>query len=188
MTTHVDSMSPKALQALQGARHLRARASRSPRNLKQRLRGPVVGFVSGILLAFGAAACLFLDWAPSQEGRWLAAYVLVGGGLVALASVAGLGVILWGAYVQQYVDALEARGDAAETLDQVVSLVQELQRTELRQEIERKALDATRGSHPETREEICREVVEVTTEIASHRVEQCLARLEEGLGPARSSA
>lgn len=182
-------MRQEALQVLQGAQRLRARATRSPRDLKQRLRGPVIGFAVSILLALGAAACLFLDLVSSQEGRWLAAYVFVGGVLVALAAVAGLGIILWSAYVRQYIDALEARGDAAETLHQVVGLVEELRRTELRQEIERKALEATRGSHSEIREEICREVVEVTTDIASHRVEQCLARLEEeDLGAARGSA
>lgn len=182
MTSHAQSMDSRAFEVLQDARRLRARANRGPRDLKHRLQGPGVVLAAGLLLAVGAAAALLLDLPGSAESRRLAAYVFLGGVAVSAAAIGGFGVILWSAYVQQYVDALEARTEAAEALHQMIGIADELKDAELRREIELRVLAASEDAEPKHNQQLCRRVVETTTEIASIRIEQYLKRLEENTG------
>jgi hypothetical protein len=95
----------------------------SPVAVLRRLRD--VGLVAlGSLVVAGVASFVLLRSTPETEHWQLAiAFVFAGAIGVFLVALLGLGVILWSAYVQQRIQALEARLEADELATNVKSFL-----------------------------------------------------------------
>lgn len=151
----------------------------APRILLRRMRDVAIVLIISLAMAVAALLALLIGLPQSESAQLVAAFVLLGSVAISLAAAFGFGLIAWGAFVNQRVNALETSMTARAAIEGNLFYATALQSDETKAFICERVVEAVQvPAERKIAELACRRTLEVTERLAvEHRTQHAASAM-----------
>jgi hypothetical protein len=122
--TDLQELSNVTTPILEGAYRLAQRAKVNPREIKKRALGISLILLIGLVGTAVTLIAIAVGLPKTEPARLLTIFLMLGSVVMVLASGVAMVMLVWNAYVYQYIKSLEAKHEAIETTDQIHELAE----------------------------------------------------------------